>query len=84
MLCLDNNLGGRLDILFPYRRNPGLCSNSRPTFARETACVSLAYSMLWLPCTASTVLTRCEALYDRLMELDDVDAVYTNAEGLTH
>lgn len=25
---------------------------------------------------------RCEALYDRLMELDDVDAVYTNAEGL--
>lgn len=27
---------------------------------------------------------KCEALYDRLMELDDVDAVYTNAEGLTH
>jgi transcriptional/translational regulatory protein YebC/TACO1 len=25
---------------------------------------------------------RCEALYDRLMELDDVDAVYTNADGL--
>lgn len=27
---------------------------------------------------------RCEALYDRLMELDDVDAVYTNAEGLSN
>lgn len=25
--------------------------------------------------------SRCEALYDRLMELDDVDAVYTNAGG---
>lgn len=27
---------------------------------------------------------RCEALYDRLMELDDVDAVYTNADGLAN
>lgn len=25
---------------------------------------------------------KCEALMDRLLELDDVDSVYTNAEGL--
>lgn len=26
--------------------------------------------------------SRCEAIADKLLELDDVDAVYTNAEGL--
>jgi transcriptional/translational regulatory protein YebC/TACO1 len=25
---------------------------------------------------------KCEALMDRLLELDDVDSVYTNCEGL--
>lgn len=25
---------------------------------------------------------KCEALMERLLELDDVDAVYTNADGL--
>jgi transcriptional/translational regulatory protein YebC/TACO1 len=27
---------------------------------------------------------KCEALMERLLELDDVDNVYTNCEGLTN
>lgn len=36
-------------------------------------------------CTAWLLLHRCttQALMEKLLELDDVDAVFTNCEGLT-
>lgn len=82
------------ELLFNGHRLISAHASQQDGFDHEVG-TALLWLMSWLSfethpalCCAEVAVDdaafeKCEALMDRLLELDDVDNVYTNCEGLT-